>query len=167
MPGATVVTDETVKKLLSLLKSYEARTASEPVASRAARHEGERQRQACGERLREIVRPVLRSFVVELQNAGHDASVQDHTDNDDAYPSVALSFSPRVRGESALASVLAFRYDPRRGIVVQRDVRAPVTKGRVVTASTDRLGTIGVDAVSAAWVETKTLNFVEAVLKAN
>lgn len=167
IPGATVVTDETVKKLLSLLQSYDARTASEQVNSRAARQEGERQRQACGERLREIVRPVLRGFVAELQNAGHDASIQDHTDKEDAYPSVALSFSPRARGENALTSVLAFRYDPRRGIIVQRDVRAAVTKGKVVTASTDRLGTIGVDAVSEEWVETKTLNFVEAVLKAN
>jgi len=161
------VTEETVKKLLSLLTAYEARTASPEGNSRAARQEGERQRQACGERLREIVRPVLQSFAVELQKAGHDASIQDHTDKEDAYPSVALAFSPRTQGESALTSVLAFRYDPRRGIVVQRDVRAAVTRGRVVTASTDRLGTIGVDAVSAEWVETKTLNFVEAVLKAN
>jgi len=156
-----------MQKLRSLLKSYDERKSGEHADSRAARQEGERQRQTCGERLREIVRPVLRGFVAELQNAGHDASIQDHTDEEDAYPSVALSFSPRVRGESALTSVLAFRYDPRRGIVVQRDIRASVTRGRVVTASTDRLGTIGVDAVSEEWVETKTLNFIEAVLKAN
>jgi hypothetical protein len=31
----------------------------------------------------------------------------------------------------------------------------------------ERLGTIGTDAVSALWVETKTLNFIDAVLKAN
>jgi hypothetical protein len=36
-----------------------------------------------------------------------------------------------------------------------------------VTTSADRSGTIGVDAVSTGWVETKTLNFVEAVLKAH
>jgi len=33
--------------------------------------------------------------------------------------------------------------------------------------SGDRSGTMGVDVVSAAWVITKTLDFVEAVLKAN
>jgi hypothetical protein len=166
LPGATAVTEETVQKLLSLLNAYEARTVSARGDARAARQEGERQRQVCGERLREIVRPVLQSFAAELHKAGHDASIQDHTDKEDAYPSVALSFSPRAHGESALTSVLAFRYDPRRGIVVQRDVRA-ATRGRVVTASTDRIGTIGVDAVSEEWVETKTLNFVDAVLKAN
>jgi hypothetical protein len=34
-------------------------------------------------------------------------------------------------------------------------------------SSGDRGGTSRVDAVSAAWVEIKTLNFIEAVLKAN
>jgi len=37
----------------------------------------------------------------------------------------------------------------------------------VITTSTDRIGTIGVEAVSPEWVETKTLSFIEAVLKAN
>jgi hypothetical protein len=36
-----------------------------------------------------------------------------------------------------------------------------------VTGHGDRTGTIGVDAVSAQWVETKTLAFVADVLKAN
>jgi limonene-1,2-epoxide hydrolase len=156
-----------MEKLRALLKTYEERKASEQPAPRAARNEEERQRHACGKRLQDVVRPVLQSFMAELLNAGHDASIQDHTDRDDAYPSVALSFSPRVHGESALTSVLAFRYDPRRGIVVQRDVRPSVKSAGVVTARTDRLGTIAVDAVSEEWVETKTLNFVEAVLKAN
>lgn len=160
---------KSIKKLRSLLTAYAERKTGEQAAlpGAGARLEGERQRRACGDRLRSIVRPVLQSFLAELQNAGHDAAVQDHTDQEDAYPSVALTFSPRTRGENALTSALAFRYDPRRGIVVQRDVRAPVTSGKVVTATTDRLGTIGVDAVSAEWVETKTLNFIEAVLKAN
>jgi hypothetical protein len=156
-----------MKKLRALLKSYDERKASEQAGPRTARDEEERQRQACGERLREVVRPVLRGFMSELQEAGHDASIQDHTDKEDAYPGVALSFSPRARGENGLTSVLAFKYDPRRGIIVQRDVRPAVTRGKVVTATTDRLGTIGVDVVSAEWVETKTLNFIEAVLKAN
>jgi len=78
-----------MQKLRSLLKSYDERKSGEHADSRAARQEGERQRQTCGERLREIVRPVLRGFVAELQNAGHDASIQDHTDEEDAYPSVA------------------------------------------------------------------------------
>jgi hypothetical protein len=60
-----------------------------------------------------------------------------------------------------------FKYDPKRGILVQREVKASPSKGRVVTATGDKLGTIGVDAVSAQWVETKTLAFVADVLKAN
>ncbi len=77
--------------------------------------------------------------------------------------SVALSFTPR-RG---LASALIFRYDPRHGIAVQREVKQAPWKGRPATATGDRLGNIGITAVSAAWVETKTLTFIEAVLKAN
>src|SRR5436305_11372702 len=60
-----------------------------------------------------------------------------------------------------------FKYARRRGILVQREVKASPTKGRVVTASSDRIGTLGVDAVSTQWVETKTLAFIEDVLKAN
>ena len=117
----------------------------------------------CGERLQSVVRPVLEAFMVELKNAGHDASVREHIERDDAYPSVALSFTPR----SGLASALIFRYDPRHGIVVQREVKQAPWKGRPPTGTGDRLGTIGIAAVAAPWVETKTLSFVEAVLKAN
>ena len=109
--------------------------------------------------------------MTELKSAGHDASTRDNTDRDDAYPSVALSFTPRARTapspETALASALMFKYDPRRGILVQRDVKSSPAKARVVTATGDRLGTIGVDTVSSQWVEKKTLTFIEDVLKAN
>jgi limonene-1,2-epoxide hydrolase len=160
--------DKTVERLRSLLKAYDERTAQARAEHKTVHDEAERRRQrACADQLQNVVRPVLQGFMAELQNAGHDASIQDHTEQEDAYPSVALSFAPRAHGESALTSMLAFRYDPRRGIVVQRDVKAPITKARVVTAHTDRIGTIGVDAVSAEWVETKTLNFIEAVLKTN
>ena len=39
--------------------------------------------------------------------------------------------------------------------------------GGNVTGAGDRLGTIGIEAVSRAWVEQKALTFVEDVLKAN
>ena len=91
-----------------------------------------------------------------------------HTDRNDAYPSVALSFTPRAANTAdALSSAIIFRYDPRRGIVVQRDVKPSPRRGKVVTMSGDRSGTMGIEVVSAAWVVTKTLDFVEAVLKAN
>jgi hypothetical protein len=166
------VTDKSVERLRSFLRAYaERKTSVPPPAAKTALDAGERQTHAAAERLGKVVRPVLDDCMAELRNAGHEASLQDHTDREDAYPSVALSFTPRARGASrrttALASVLAFRYDPRRGIVVQRDIRASAARGRLVTTSADRSGTIGVDAVSTEWVETKTLNFVEAVLKAN
>src|SRR6266540_206462 len=116
-----------------------------------------------GERLHSIVRPVLDTIMAELKGAGHEASVREHIERDDAYPSVALSFTPRA----GLASALIFRYDPRHGIVVQREVKHAPWKGRPPTAGGDRLGTIGITAVFASWVETKTLSFIEAVLKAN
>src|SRR5256712_475928 len=128
-------------------------------------------RGACVNCHRNVVLPVLDRFMVELKNAGHDASTRDHTDKEDAYPSVALSFTPRTRAatspETALASALIFRYEPRRGILVQRSVKPSPAKGRVVTATGDRIGTIGVDTVSPQWVETKTLAFIEDVLKTN
>lgn len=165
------MTDESIAKLRSLLRAYVERKVSAEPASGTADREAESKRRSCADRLRHIVRPVLDSVMVELKNAGHDASTRDHTDRDDAYPSVALSFTPRLRSarspETALASALMFKYDPRRGILVQRDVKLSPAKGRVVTASGDRIGTIGVDAVSAEWVETKTLSFIEAVLKVN
>ncbi len=108
---------------------------------------------------------MLQAFVTELRGVGHGALIEDHTEGIDGYPSVGLAFAPRSPG--ALASVLTFRYDPRRGIAVQRDVKPPATRARVVTSSHDRIGTMTVDAITAEWVETKTLSFVEAVLKAN
>jgi hypothetical protein len=165
------MTDESMKKLHSLLAAYAEVKAKAQPASKGADSTAERKRRACADCLRNIVRPVLDGFMAELKGAGHDASTRDHTDRDDAYPSVALSFTPRVRTastpETALASALMFKYDPRRGILVQRSVKPSPTKGGVVTGSGDRLGTIGVDAVSAQWVETKTLSFIEDVLKAN
>jgi len=165
------VTEATVKKLHSLLASYaelKAKEQSEPPAEHGA---AERKRKACADSLRNVVRPVLEAFMTELKSAGHDASTRDHTEKEDAYPSVALSFTPRLRAasspETALASALIFKYEPRRGILVQRSVKPSPTKGRLVTASGDRIGTIGVDAVSPPWVETKTLAFIEDVLKAN
>jgi len=165
------MTDQTLEKLRALLTTYAERKASAPLVSRTGQGAAERKRRACADCLRNVVRPVLDRFMVELKNAGHDASTRDHTDKQDAYPSVALSFTPRARAadssETALASALMFKFDPRRGILVQRDVKPSPTKGRIVTASSDRIGTIGVDAVSAKWVETKTLTFIEDVLKAN
>lgn len=166
------MTDENLERLRALLQAYaERKTIATPPAAKTALDAGARQTHASAERLRKVVRPILDHCMAELRNGGHEASVQDHTESEDAYPSLALSFTPRARGASrrttALASVLVFRYDPRRGIVVQRDIRASAARGRLVTTSADRSGTIGVDAVSPEWVETKTLNFIEAVLKAN
>ncbi len=155
------MSDEIFTRLRSLLKAYAEHKESGPPASRTGH--GDRKRQAGAEGLRNVVRPVLDAFMVELKNAGHDASTRDHTDREDAYPSVALSFTPR----GGLASALMFKYDPKRGILVQREIKPSPARGRVVTASGDRTGTIGVDAVSAQWVETKTLAFVADVLKAN
>lgn len=152
--------DETIGKLRSLLQSYGERAAKSQASPSKA---NQSERRAGGERLKAVVRPVLDGFMAELKNAGHEASTREHTERDDAYPSVALSFTPR----GALASALIFKYDPRHGIVVQRDVKASPAKMRTATGSGDRLGTIGVDAITAAWVETKTLAFIEAVLRAN
>lgn len=153
--------DDYKTKLRALLEQYAERstktTAKEPA------DQGDRA--MCGERLHSIVRPVLDYLMLELKNAGHEAAVREHIGRDDAYPSVALSFTPR----GALASALIFRYDPRHGIIVQREVKHAPWKGRPPTTggTGDRLGTIGTTAVSAAWVETKSLSFIEAVLKAN
>jgi hypothetical protein len=159
--------DKSMEKVRALLKSYEERTAKLQAEVKPADDEGERRRQACGDRLQKVVRSVLQRFMAELRSAGHEASIEDHTDSADAYPSVALAFTPRSPGETALASKLMFRYDPRRGIAVARDIKPSPTKGRVVTTSTDRIGTMKVEAVSVEWVETKTLSFIEAVLEAN
>jgi hypothetical protein len=159
------MTSESQAKLRALLTAYAQRQAGTQPAAGTGQSAAERKRRACADCLRNLVRPVLEAVMVELKNAGHDASTRDHTERDDAYPSVALSFTPRAR--AALASALMFKYDPRRGILVQRDVKPSPTGGKAATTSGDRIGTIGVDAVSAQWVETKTLAFVEDVLKAN
>ncbi len=162
---------ETNEKLRTLLAAFTEQQASAKPAPKTGDGTAERKRRACADCLRTVVRPVLEEFAVELQNAGHDATTRDHTDLDDAYPSVALSLTPRVHAarspESVLASALMFKYDPRRGILVHRDVKLSPAKGRVTPVTVDRTGTIGVDAVSTQWVETKTLSFVEDVLKAN
>lgn len=150
-------------RLRTLLEGYERRTRAQPAPAPAE----DRPRLVCAEVLRSIVGPVLDSVMADLRNAGHEAATRDDTDHDNAYPSVALSFTPRSPGVgAALASALIFRYDPRHGIVVQSDVK-PTPAGKRVATTADRQGTIGVDAVTPAWVETKTVNFVEAVLKAN
>jgi hypothetical protein len=147
-------------RLRALLQAYAERAAKETDKT-AAKDQADRR--MCGDRLHSIVRPVLEDFMAELKGAGHESSVREHIERDDAYPSVALSFTPK----NGLASALIFRYDPRHGIVAQREVKQAPWKGRPPTGTGDRLGTIGVSAVSGAWVETKTLSFIEAVLKAN
>jgi hypothetical protein len=155
-------------KLRGLLEAYAERKAKTQHVSTASDAEGERRRRAGGDILRTVVRPVLEEVLLELKSAGHDASTRDHTDRDDAYPSVALSFTPRAANSpDALSSAIIFRYDPRRGIVVQRDVKPSPRRAKAVTLTGDRSGTIGIDVVSPSWVVTKTLDFVEAVLKAN
>jgi hypothetical protein len=164
------MTDKAIENLRALLADFAKRTAGAPPPSKTGQRAGDRKRTACAECFQKVVRPVLDRFMVELKNAGHDASTRDNTARDDAYPSVALSFTPRTPAAGstdALASALLFKYDPRRGVLVQRDVKASPSKGRTVTATSDRLGTIGVDALSTQWVETKTLTFVEEVLKVN
>jgi hypothetical protein len=155
------MTDEFKAKLQALLQAHAAQAAKQQPADKAPRDQSDRR--MCGERLHSVVRPVLEGLIAELKSAGHEASVREHIERDDAYPSVALSFTPR----SGLASALIFRYDPRHGIVVHREVKHAPWKGRPPTGTGDRLGTIGIAAVSEAWVETKSLSFIEAVLKAN
>ncbi len=156
------MSDEIFTRLRSLLKAYAEHKESSAPGPRTGGG-SDRKRQAGAEALRKVVRPVLDAFMAELKTAGHEASTREHTDRADAYPSVALSFTPR----DGLASALMFKYDPKRGIVVQREIKSAPGQGRVVTGHGDRTGTIGVDAVSASWVETKTLAFVADVLKAN
>jgi hypothetical protein len=155
------MTEDFKAKLSALLKAHAERVAKAPPANMTPQDQTDRR--MCGERLHSVVRPVLEAIMAELKGAGHEASVREHIERDDAYPSVALSFTPR----GGLASALIFRYDPRHGIVAQREVKQAPWKGRPPTGSGDRLGTIGIPAVSAAWVETKSLSFIEAVLKVN
>lgn len=149
--------DDLRAKLNALLEAYAERAEKATPAKAAAR--GEAQRRLCGDRLRAIARPLLEEVMALLQAAGHEAATRDHTERESAYPSVALSFTPKRSPAvgAALASALIFRFDPRYGVVAQSHV----------TPGSERLGTIGVDALSREWVQTKTLTFVEAVLKAN
>ena len=153
--------DDYLRKLRALLEQY-AQHSTKTIAKAPV---DQADRAMCGDRLHAVVRPVLDALMAELKNAGHEASVREHIGRDDAYPSVALSFTPK----NCLASALIFRYDPRHGIIVQREVKHAPWKGRPPTTggTGDRLGTIGIAAVSPAWVETKSLSFIEAVLKAN
>ncbi|HWC74351.1 MAG TPA: hypothetical protein VG454_10485 [Gemmatimonadales bacterium] len=155
------MSDDQRAKLRALLQAYAERAAKLNPEEKTPHDHADRR--TCGERLHAIVKPVLDAFMTELKEAGHEASVREHIERDDAYPSVALSFTPR-RG---LASAIIFRYDPRHGIAVQREVKQAPWKGRPTTGTGDRLGTIGITTLSAAWVETKTMTFIEAVLKAN
>ena len=177
------MSEKSLEKLRALLKSYTERTGAATGAGagagagagsgagavdvKPAHDENERRRRACGERLQKVVRAVLDRVADELKNAGHEAAIDDQSATAGAYPSVELAFTPRSPGGAALTSVLTFRCDPRRGIAVARDIKPSPAKGRVVTTSSDRIGTMRVEAISVEWVETKTLSFVEAVLKVN
>src|SRR6266568_6541547 len=94
------MTHKITEQLRTLLKAYAERAAKVRADAKPVVDEGEQRRRACGERLQKLVRPALLRFLTELENAGHDASVQDHTDSVDTYPSVALSFTPRASGRS-------------------------------------------------------------------
>ena len=169
------MSEKSLEKLRALLKGYAERTgagaapgaATGTSAAKPAHDENERRRRACGERLQKVVHPVLDRVVDELTNAGHEAAIEDQSATAGAYPSVELAFTPKSPGGTALTSVLTFRCDPRRGIAVARDIKPSPAKGRVVTTSSDRIGTMKVEAISVEWVETKTLSFIEAVLKVN
>jgi hypothetical protein len=170
------MSEKSVEKLRALLKGYAERTGAGTGAAvgggggtgmKPAHDESERRRRTCGERLQKVVRPVLDRVVDELTNAGHEAAIEDQSATAGAYPSLELAFTPRSPAGTALTSVLTFRCDPRRGIAVGRDIKPSPAKGRVVTTSSDRIGTMKVEAISVEWVETKTLSFIEAVLKVN
>src|SRR2546429_4927917 len=141
------MTGKKAEKLRSLLKTYDERSAARPPAEvRTAPDEAERRRRACGDRLLNVVRPVLQAFLTELKSAGHEGSIEDRTDTADAYPSAGLMFTPRAAGGGALAPTLMFRYDPRRGIAVAPGIKPSAAQGRGGTPITDRIGTIPVGA---------------------
>src|SRR5207237_4923062 len=127
-------------------------------------HQTRRRRGCCRQRLQAVERAVRDLVGDELKQAGQEVVIEGQRITAGAYPSVELAFTPRAPEGAALASVLTFRCDPRRGIAVARDIKPSPAKGRVVTTSSDRIGTMKVEAVSVEWVETKTLSFVEAVL---
>jgi len=172
------MSEKSLEKLRALLKGYAERSGARGTGAtggagaagtdvKPVHDESERRRRACGERLQKVVRAVLDRVVDELKNAGHEAAIEDQSATAGAYPSLELAFTPRSPAGTALTSVLTFRCDPRRGIAVARDIKPSPAKGRVVTTSSDRIGTMKVEAISVEWVETKTLSFIEAVLKVN
>ena len=172
------MSEKSLEKLRALLKGYAERSGAGGTGAtggagaagtdvKPVPDESARRRRACGERLQKVVRAVLDRVVDELKNAGHEAVIEDQSTTAGAYPSLELAFTPRSPAGTALTSVLTFRCDPRRGIAVARDIKPSPAKGRVVTTSSDRIGTMKVEAISVDWVETKTLSFVEAVLKVN
>ncbi len=172
------MSEKSLEKLRALLKGYAERSGAGGTGAtggagaagtdvKPVHDESERRRRACGERLQKVVRAVLDPVVDELKNAGHEAAIEDQSATAGAYPSLELAFTPRSPAGTALTSVLTFRCDPRRGIAVARDIKPSPAKGRVVTTSSDRIGTMKVEAISVEWVETKTLSFIEAVLKVN
>ncbi|HMC19392.1 MAG TPA: hypothetical protein VKH16_09185 [Gemmatimonadales bacterium] len=172
------MSEKSLEKLRALLKGYAERSGAGGTGAtggagaagtdvKPVHDESERRRRACGERLQKVVRAVLDRVVDELKNAGHEAAIEDQSATAGAYPSLELAFTPRSPAGTALTSVLTFRCDPRRGIAVARDIKPSPAKGRVVTTSSDRIGTMKVEAISVEWVETKTLSFIEAVLKVN
>src|SRR5437879_2012924 len=179
--GGRLMSEKSLEKLRAFLKSYAERTGAGAGAAsgagagagagtgevKPAHDESERRRRACGDRLQKVVRVVLDRVVDELKNAGHEAAIEDQSATAGAYPTLELAFTPRPPGGTALTSVLTFRCDPRRGIAVARDIKPSPAKGRVVTTSSDRIGTMKVEAISVEWGEPKTLRFIEAVLKVN
>src|SRR5690349_14542040 len=103
MPYHLLMADKSMDQLRALLKSYEERTAKLQGAVKPVQDEGEPRRRACGERLKTVVRGVLERFMDALKNAGHEAAIEDRTDSADAYPSVTLAFTPRLRGGGGAA----------------------------------------------------------------
>src|SRR2546425_5929427 len=55
------MTDKTMAKLRSLLKTYEERAAKARPEPKTVDEEGERRREECGERLQQVVLPVLQA----------------------------------------------------------------------------------------------------------
>ena len=121
------MTDENLATLRALLRAYADRAAKDAPPAKGQSGE-EAQRRACGDRLRTVVRPLLDAFMAELRNNGHDASTRDQTDRENAYPSVALSFTPKApaaasprfslasaRRTASLKSPFAWAPLPRRG----------------------------------------------------
>src|SRR5437870_1894834 len=73
-PYHAVMTDKTMAKLRTLLKGYAERVAKLQPQPKATDAEGERRREECGERLQQVVLPVLQAFVAELRGVGHGCS---------------------------------------------------------------------------------------------